>query len=105
VTVSMNKRYMGVLIVVFAALVVVYYSSVRPNVRSALNRNRIAVIQCAIGDSIVLGKKNDDELLLHIKKTWPKITVTSNAVLDYYRNPVRYVVTEEGSNSIFHWCL
>lgn len=92
-----NMLFLGAAIVVI--LMATVCGNVRSKVMSAFNRNRIAIIQCAIGDSVVAGKTRDEELLLSIKKAWPQISVTSNTILDYFRNPVRYVVTEV-SNSV-----
>ena len=65
----------------------------------ALNQNRLAVIQCAIGRYLMEGEQAVP-LATFIEDNYPDIEVRTNAILDRYHMPVRYVI-EDREDSVF----
>ena len=69
--------------------------------KKGFNGNRLALIQCAIGDAYLCGRSNHLEIVDYIRSKENMIATTTNSILDYFGNPVKYTIRQEGASTFF----
>lgn len=96
------KTKIGVAIIFVSVSVIVIktYRNLQRATNISLNSSRLAIIQYAIGGYVSTAKQSAESLSAYIVRKYPQIGVSSNAILDYYKTPVRYVIEKRTDGTL-----